>query len=148
MGDIEEYEPLPPGARHYLIASVLLTFAAQVMAQRPLRPACSLAGQHSRCLDETNHPRAAYCVYCALAQARIWYTVMTGTPAADMVEALTVAYADVEHVKLHALGGATSDQGRRVDRMAPLTLTNLARNRLRAATAGAPADPSEGNPHA
>lgn len=129
MGDTEEAPDLTvaEGVRLYLIASVLLTFAAQVLTRHPMRPACSLGALHTYCLETPQDPQ---CVYCALAQARIWYTLMTGTPAADMAEALTLAQADAERGDLH---------------LAPVTwaprpyavLTVLAQARLRAATAGA-----------
>lgn len=135
MGDIEDPPDLTTAerARLHLIASVLLTFAAHVVRGHAIRPACSLGAVHPYCLDA---PTAPQCVYCALSQARIWYTLMTGTPAAEMAEALTLAQDDAEARELHLLGDASSTYGKAVARTAPHLLTELARLRLRAATAG------------
>lgn len=130
--DIEDAEiGVTEDAPLNLTTSVLLSFAAEVLTTRPLRQACSIDAFHTLCLDTTTRPRDAFCVYCALAQARVWYTLMTGTPSAAMAEALTLANSDAEAIYLHDKPSISTQYHRAA------LIKNLARTRLRAATGAA-----------
>ena len=128
MGDTEDIDDYPPTpadqTRLSLITSVLLGFAAQDLTGRTIRPACS-NGIVYHCLGTTGTTR---CVYCALAQARRWYTLMTGLPAAELAEALALAQTDAERYDLHR-DRATDEHP------TAIVLARLAYDRLRSATA-------------
>lgn len=120
-----------PPVRAHLIAAILLDLAAHILTGRRLRPACSTAGLHPVCPTTTRRPLPPICVYCAITQARTWYSATApDTSPALAAEAATLAQAAAERIGLHQLHLTDA-----TDTTATANLHDLARARFRATTA-------------